>query len=230
MDYILECNDLVKKYGNKIVLNNLNLKIPKGKIIGLLGPNGVGKTTLIKVIASLLNYNSGQITIDGKSPGVDTKKIVAYLPDSEFLYQWMSIAEAINFFKKSFEDFDDVKAYSMINTLNLDSKQKIKSLSKGMQEKLNISLTFSRKSKLFILDEPLAAVDVVTRDKIIEIILKNFDKNSSILISTHLINDIEYLFNEVVFINDGKTILHGDVLNLKNKYKKSIQDLFKEII
>lgn len=230
MDYILECNDLVKKYGNKIVLNNLNLKIPKGKIIGLLEPNGVGKTTLIKVIASLLNYNSGQITIDGKSPGVDTKKIVAYLPDREFLYQWMSIAEAINFFKKSFEDFDDVKAYSMINTLNLDSKQKIKSLSKGMQEKLNISLTFSRKSKLFILDEPLAAVDVVTRDKIIEIILKNFDKNSSILISTHLINDIEYLFNEVVFINDGKTILHGDVLNLKNKYKKSIQDLFKEII
>ncbi|WP_282806517.1 ABC transporter ATP-binding protein [Clostridium tetani] len=230
MDYILECNDLVKKYGNKIVLNNLNLKIPKGKIIGLLGPNGVGKTTLIKVIASLLNYNSGQITIDGKSPGVDTKKIVAYLPDREFLYQWMSIAEAINFFKKSFEDFDDVKAYSMINTLNLDSKQKIKSLSKGMQEKLNISLTFSRKSKLFILDEPLAAVDVVTRDKIIEIILKNFDKNSSILISTHLINDIEYLFNEVVFINDGKTILHGDVLNIKNKYKKSIQDIFKEII
>ncbi|BDR67769.1 ABC transporter ATP-binding protein [Clostridium tetani] len=230
MDYILECDDLVKKYGNKVVLNNLNLKIPKGKIVGLLGPNGAGKTTLIKVIASLLNYNSGQITIDGKSPGVDTKKIVAYLPDREFLYQWMSIAEAINFFKKSFEDFDDVKAYSMISTLNLDSKQKIKSLSKGMQEKLNISLTFSRKSKLFVLDEPLAAVDVVTRDKIIEIILKNFDKNSSILISTHLINDIEYLFNEVVFINDGKIILHGDVLNLKNKYKKSIQDLFKEII
>lgn len=230
MDYILECDDLVKKYGNKVVLNNLNLKIPKGKIVGLLGPNGAGKTTLIKVIASLLNYNSGQITIDGKSPGVDTKKIVAYLPDREFLYQWMSIAEAINFFKKSFEDFDDVKAYSMISTLNLDSKQKIKSLSKGMQEKLNISLIFSRKSKLFVLDEPLAAVDVVTRDKIIEIILKNFDKNSSILISTHLINDIEYLFNEVVFINDGKIILHGDVLNLKNKYKKSIQDLFKEII
>lgn len=230
MDYILECNNLVKRYGNKVALDNLNLNIKNGKIVGLLGPNGAGKTTLIKIIASLLSYSGGEISIDGKSPGVDTKKIVAYLPDTEFLYQWMSINEAIKFFDKSFEDFDKRKAYEIIKCLNLNLDEKIKTLSKGMQEKLNISLTFSRKAKLFVLDEPLATVDVVTRDKIIDIILKNFDKESSILISTHLINDIEYLFNEVVFINNGKTILHGDVLDLKNKNKKSIEDLFKEII
>ena len=230
MGYILECNNLMKKYGNKVALDKLNLNIKKGKIVGLLGPNGAGKTTLIKVIASLLRYNGGKITIDGKSPGVESKKMVAYLPDREFLYQWMYVKEAVNFFEKSFEDFDKEKAYSMINTLNLNLNQKIKSLSKGMEEKLNLSLTFSRKAKLFVLDEPLAAVDVVTRDKIIDIILENFDKESSILISTHLINDVEYLFNEVVFINNGKTILHGNVLDLKNKYKKNIENLFKEII
>ncbi|WP_123053651.1 ABC transporter ATP-binding protein [Clostridium sp. JN-1] len=230
MDYILQCNNLTKKYGNKIALNNLNLKIKKGRIIGLLGPNGAGKTTLIKTAASLLSYNSGSILIDGKVPSVKTKKIVAYLPDKDFLYGWMTIRESLKFFKNFFEDFDHEKALKMVNDLGLDLNSKINSLSKGMQEKLNISLIFSRKAKLFLFDEPLAAVDPSMRDNIISIILNNFDKDSSILISTHLINDVEELFDEVVFVNDGKVLLHDNVEALKQKHKESIEELFKEVI
>lgn len=230
MEYVLQCNNLTKKYGNKIALNNLNLKVKKGKIIGLLGPNGAGKTTLIKTAASLLSLSSGKILIDGKKPGVGSKKVVAYLPDKDFLYGWMTIKESLNFFKKFFKDFDYKKALKMISALGLDLNLKINSLSKGMQEKLNISLIFSRKAKLFLFDEPLAAVDPSMRDKIIKIILNNFDKDSSILISTHLINDVEGLFDEVVFINEGKVLLHDNVESLKQKHKESIEDLFKEVI
>jgi len=230
MDYVLQCINLTKKYGNKIALNNLNLKIKKGKIVGLLGPNGAGKTTLIKTAASLLSYTGGNILINGKTPGVKAKKIVAYLPDKDFLYGWMTIKESLKFFKSFFEDFDYEKALKMVYDLGLDLNLKINSLSKGMQEKLNISLIFSRKAKLFLFDEPLAAVDPSMRDKIINIILNNFDKDSSLLISTHLINDVERLFDEVVFINEGKVLLHDNVETLKQKHKKSIEDLFKEMI
>lgn len=230
MEYILQCNNLTKKYGNNIALNNLNLKIKKGKIVGLLGPNGAGKTTLIKVAASLLSCNSGNMLIDGKSLSVKTKKIVAYLPDKDFLYGWMTIKEALKFFKNFFEDFDYKKALKMVSDLGLDLNSKINSLSKGMQEKLNISLIFSRKAKLFLFDEPLAAVDPSMRKKIIKIILNNFDRDSSIIISTHLINDVEELFDEVVFINEGKVLLHDNVEVLKQKHKESIEELFKEVI
>lgn len=230
MKYILQCTNLTKKYGSKKALDNFNLKIEKGKIVGLLGPNGAGKTTLIKTAASLLNYNSGKMLIDGKALSVKAKKIVAYLPDKDFLYGWMTIKESLKFFKNFFEDFDYEKALKMVSDLGLNLNLKINSLSKGMQEKLNISLIFSRKAKLFLFDEPLAAVDPSMRDKIIKIILNNFDKNSSILISTHLINDVEELFDEVVFINDGKVLLHDDVKKLKEEHKESIEDLFKEMI
>ncbi|NMM62969.1 ABC transporter ATP-binding protein [Clostridium sp. P21] len=230
MEYLLQCENLVKKYGRKKALNNLNLKIKKGKIVGLLGPNGAGKTTLIKTAASLLSYNDGSILIDGEAPSVKTKKIVAYLPDKDFLYGWMTIKEALKFFKNFFEDFDYEKALKIVYDLELDLNSKINSLSKGMEEKLNISLIFSRKAKLFLFDEPLAAVDPSMRDKIIKIILNNFDKDSSILISTHLINDVEGLFDEVVFINEGKVLLHDNVETLKEKHKESIEDLFKEMI
>ncbi|WP_333859899.1 ABC transporter ATP-binding protein [Clostridium sp.] len=230
MDYVLQCNNLTKTYGNKVALNNFNLKIGKGKIVGLLGPNGAGKTTLIKTAASLLSYTGGNILIDGKIPGVKTKKIVAYLPDKNFLYGWMTIKESLEFFKNFFKDFDYEKALKMVNDLELDLNLKINSLSKGMQEKLNISLMFSRKARLFLFDEPLAAVDPSMRDKIIKIILDNFDKDSSIFISTHIINDVEGLFNEVIFINEGKVLLHDNVEILKKKYKKSIEELFKEAI
>jgi ABC-2 type transport system ATP-binding protein len=230
MEYVLQCRNLTKRYGEKKALDGLNLKIEKGKIVGLLGPNGAGKTTLIKTIASLLNYSEGDILIDGKRPGVEAKKIVAYLPDKDFLYGWMTIKESIDFFEKFFGDFNDKRAYKMIKDLGLNINEKINSLSKGMQEKVNISLTFSRKAKIFVLDEPLAAVDPSMREKIIKIILDNFDKESSILISTHLINDVEELFDEVVFINNGKAFLHDNVERLKEKHKKSIEDLFKEVI
>ncbi|MBI6875656.1 ABC transporter ATP-binding protein [Clostridium aciditolerans] len=230
MEYLLQCENLVKKYGRKRALNNLNLEIKKGKIVGLLGPNGAGKTTLIKTAASLLSYDRGNILIDGRSPSEKTKKIVAYLPDKDFLYEWMTIKEALKFFKNFFEDFDYEKSLKMVEELELDLNSKINSLSKGMQEKLNISLIFSRKAKLFLFDEPLAAVDPSMREKIIKIILNNFDKDSSILISTHLINDVEGLFDEVVFINEGKVLLHDNVEAIKQKHKKSIEDLFKEMI
>ncbi|URZ14656.1 ABC transporter ATP-binding protein [Clostridium felsineum] len=230
MEYILQCKDLTKHYGKKIALNKLNINIPKGKIVGLLGPNGAGKSTLIKIIESLLSYDSGEIKIDGKSPSVATKKIVAYLPDKEFLYENMKIKETVNFFHKSFDDFRVDKAYEIIKSMNLNIGDKISSLSKGMQERLTIALTFARKAKLFVLDEPLAAVDPSTREKIINIILDNFDKESSILISTHLINDVEKLFDEVIFVNDGRALLHDNVEKLKKQHNKSIEDLFKEVI
>ncbi|MEF9952757.1 ABC transporter ATP-binding protein [Clostridium sp.] len=227
---ILECKNLTKKYGKKVAIDDFNLSIPKGKIVGLLGPNGVGKTTLIKTIAGLLKYSSGSMKIQGIEPGVETKKIVAYLPDREFLYQWMSINESINFFKKSFSDFNEDKARRLISDLNLSPKQKIKSLSKGNQERVNISLTISRDAKLFVMDEPLAAVDPSTRDKIIKIITENMNRESSMIISTHLINDVDVMFDQVVFMNEGKVVLYDDVEILRQKHNKSIEDLFKEMI
>lgn len=230
MSIVLKCENLTKKYGKKVALDNLNLSVSKRKIVGLLGPNGVGKTTLIKVIADLLTYSSGLIEVNGKPPGVETKKIVAYLPDKEFLYQWMTIKEIINFFKKSFSDFDEKKAFRLIKELNLDLNQKIKSLSKGNQERVNISLTISRNAKLFVMDEPLAAVDPSTREKIIKIITENMNRESSIIISTHLINDVDIMFDEVVFMNNGKVLLHDNVKKLREKHNKSIEELFKEMM
>ncbi|WP_446899198.1 ABC transporter ATP-binding protein [Clostridium sp. LBM24168] len=230
MDYILQCSNLTKTYGSKIVLDNLNLKIKKGKIVGLLGPNGAGKTTFIKIAASLLSCDDGNVMIDGKLPGIKTKKIVSYLPDRDFLYNWMTIGESLEFFRNFFEDFDYDKATRMVTDLGLDLNLKIRTLSKGMQEKLNISLIFSRKAKLFLFDEPLAAVDPSMREKIINSIRDNFDSSSSIILSTHLINDVERLFDEVVFINEGRILIHDDVQVLKAKYKKSIEEIFKEVI
>ncbi|MET3208587.1 UNVERIFIED_CONTAM: ABC-2 type transport system ATP-binding protein [Paenibacillus sp. PvR008] len=230
LEYILDCQDVIKKYGKKKALDSLNLSVRPGSILGLLGPNGAGKTTLMKLIVSLLRDYKGKILINGLQPGVETKKVVSYLPDREFLYQWMSIEQSIDFFHHSFTDFDRDRAYSMVKALGLNVKDKIKSLSKGMQERLSISLVFARKARLYVLDEPLAAVDPSTRDKIMQIILENFDPSSAILISTHLINDVERLFTDVAFVNDGKVLLQGSVDDIKGEHKQSIEELFKAMV
>lgn len=229
MGYLLEVNNISKKYGGKKALDGLTLNIEKGKIVGLLGPNGSGKTTLIKTIAALLRYDKGQILIDGKEPGVETKAIVSYLPDRDFLYKWMTIKDAVNFFKDFFKDFDERKAYEMIQYMKLDPAQKVTSLSKGMGERLNLSLVLSRKARLYLLDEPLAAVDPSTREKLINAIIDNFNEDSSIIISTHLINDVERLFDEAAFISEGKIILQEEVEKLKSVKGKSLEDIFKEV-
>ncbi|MBO3283904.1 ABC transporter ATP-binding protein [Paenibacillus sp. FSL M8-0228] len=230
MDYILNCNNVTKKYGSKKALDSLTLSIKPGTILGLLGPNGAGKTTLMKLIVSLLRDYRGEIRIKGLKPSVETKKIVSYLPDREFLYQWMTIEQAIAFFEHSFVDFNRGLAYKMVKSLGLDINDKIKSLSKGMQERLSISLAFARKATLYILDEPLAAVDPSTRDKIIQIILDNFDPTSAVIISTHLINDVEKLFTDVAFVNDGKVLLQGNVKDIRDEYEQSIEEIFKSMI
>ncbi|MEK5235919.1 ABC transporter ATP-binding protein [Paenibacillus sp. FSL L8-0470] len=230
MGNVLECANLTKMYGKKAALNGLNLTVPKGSIVGLLGPNGAGKTTLMKLIVALLRNYKGTITVGGQRPGVETKKIVSYLPDREFLYSWMSIEECVDFYYHAFADFQRDKACGMIEMLGLNLKDKVKSLSKGMQERVSLSLTFARRAQLFVLDEPLAAVDPSTRDKIMQIILDNFDPDSSILISTHLIRDVESLFTHIAIVDEGKVQLQGSVEELKREYGMPIEDLFKNIV
>lgn len=226
----MQCTDVVKSYGTKLALDHLNLEVASGQIVGLLGPNGAGKTTLMKLIVSLLRDHRGDIRILGMKPGVETKKRVAYLPDREFLYPWLKVKEACDFFAHAFEDFDLSKAERLITDLGLNPNDKVRALSKGMQERLGVALTFSRKARLYVLDEPLAAVDPSTRDKIMHMILENFDSDSAILISTHLINEVESLFTHVAVINDGKLMLHGKVESLKEEKKKSIEEIFKAIV
>jgi ABC-2 type transport system ATP-binding protein len=229
MEYLLKVESLTKKYGRKKALDGFTLNIESGKIVGLLGPNGSGKTTFIKTAAALLRSDRGEILIDGKKLGVETKALVSYLPDRDFLYKWMKIKDAVNFFKDFFKDFDEKKAYEMIEFMKLEPNQKVTSLSKGMGERLNLSLILSRKARLYLLDEPLAAVDPATRDKLINAIIQNFRDDSTLIISTHLVNDVERLFDEAAFISDGRIILHENVEKLKEERGKSLEDVFKEM-
>lgn len=231
MSYALECSGVYKMFGRKKALDDFSLNVPYGKIVGLLGPNGAGKTTLMKSIVSLVNPQKGTILIEGHKPSVHTKSLIAYLPDGNFLYQWMTIEQAIHYFQKSFLDFNETKARQMISNLQLDLKQTIGKCSKGMQERVNMSLTLSRNSKVYIFDEPLATVDPLTRDRLVNLIKNDFNKSSSsLLISTHLINDVESLFDDVAIISDGKLLLYGSVNELKQRHNKSIEDLFKEVV
>lgn len=229
MDYLLQAENLTKKYGKKKALDGFSLHVERGKIVGLLGPNGSGKTTFLKIAAALLMQSEGKILIDGKKPGIETKSLVAYLPDHDFLFSWMNIKDAVGFFKDFYSDFDEERAYELLDYMKLDPKEKVTGLSKGMKERLNISLILARKAKLYLLDEPLAAVDPVTRDKLINAIIENFNKDSSIILSTHLISDVERLFDEVAFIESGKLVMHRDVEELKEQRGKSLEDVYKEV-
>ena len=226
---LLEVKNLNKSFDNKKVLKDINFSIDKGKIIGLLGKNGVGKTTLIKLINDLLTPTSGAILIKGNKVGVETKKVISYLPERTYLNKQMKVSEVISFFEDFYEDFDSKKAKKLLKDLDLDINQKLTKMSKGMQEKVQLVLVMSRKADLYVLDEPLGGVDPATRDYILATILSNFEENSSVIISTHLISDIEKILDEVIFIDKVEIVLQSDADKLRNQEKSSIDEIFRRM-
>ena len=229
MTSILRAEKICKSYLNKKALSELDLDIMPGKIIGLLGPNGSGKTTFLKIAAGILHQTKGEILIDGQKPGAYTKSIVSYLPDNEYLPKWMKVKDAVKYFKDFYSDFDEKKAKEMLVFMKLDENSTVKSLAKGMEEKLKLSLVLSRTAKLYILDEPLGGVDPTTREQILNAIVNNFSENSSMIITTHLVHNIERIFDDVVFISNGEIILQGNAEELRRDKKKSIDELYREV-
>jgi ABC-2 type transport system ATP-binding protein len=229
MSAILECQSLSKKFSGAVALSDVNLTLERGRIIGLLGPNGSGKTTLIKIINGLLVPDTGKIQIAGMEPGIDTKKIVSYLPERTYLADWMKVSEIVAFFKDFYEDFDPKKAYEMLERLQIDPNRKLKTLSKGTKEKVQLILVMSRNADLYCLDEPIGGVDPASRDYILNTIITNYNENATVLISTHLISDIENILDEVIFIKNGAVTLHSPVDDIREKEGKSIDSLFREV-
>ena len=227
MEFI-EFKNLSKNFGPKEALKNINLTIEKGKIYGLLGPNGSGKTTMIKIINDLLQPTSGEILINGREPGIESKKIISFLPERTYLNMNMKVSELIQFFKDFYEDFRIDKAKELIGKLDLDLNQKLKTMSKGTKEKVQLILVMSRKAKLYILDEPIGGIDPAARDYIINTILTNFSDDASLLISTHLISDLEKVLDEIIFLKNGKVVRSGSTDEIRKETKLSINDLFRE--
>ena len=229
MSAILECNNLSKNYGAKAALKNVNLTVEAGQIVGLLGPNGSGKTTLIKLINGLLQPTSGTIRINGMKPGMETKAMVSYLSDKNYLSDWMKVEDIVNMFADFYADFSREKAISMLKDLDIDYKQKFKTLSKGTKEKVQLILVMAREAKLYILDEPIAGVDPAARDYILRTILQNYNPEATVIISTHLIQDVEQIFDSVIFINNGEITLQETVDDIRFKFNKSVDQLFREV-
>ena len=226
---ILECTDLSKNYGQKAALKNVNLTIEPGQIVGLLGPNGSGKTTLIKLINGLLQPSSGTIRVNGIKPGMETKAIVSYLSDKNYLSDWMRVEDIVHMFNDFYADFNMQKALDMLKDFDIDYKQKFKTLSKGSKEKVQLILVMAREAKLYVLDEPIAGVDPAARDYILRTILKNYNPEATVIISTHLIQDVEQIFDSVIFINNGEIALHETVDDVRFKFNKSVDQLFREV-
>ena len=226
---LLECKGLNKSFGKKQVLEDINLKVSKGKIIGLLGKNGTGKTTLIKLINDLLTPTSGEVLVNGEKVGVESKKIISYLPERTYLDKSMTVEKVIEFFEDFYDNFDSEKAKSLLKDLDLDTSMKLSKMSKGMQEKVQLVLVMSRRADLYILDEPLGGVDPATRDYILDTLLTNFNEDASVIISTHLISDIERILDEVIFIENGKIVLTSDTDELRTKENASIDDIFRRM-
>ena len=226
---LLEIKNLNKTFDKKTVLKDVNLSVSSGRIVGFLGRNGAGKTTLIKLINDLLTPSSGEILVKGKKIGVESKKIISYLPERTYLNKQMKVSEVISYFEDFYDNFDTKKAKKLLKDLDLDINQKLSKMSKGMQEKVQLVLVMSRNADLYILDEPLGGVDPATRDYILDTILSNFNEGASVIISTHLISDIERILDEVIFIDKGKIILQSDADKLRKKEKGSIDDIFRRM-
>ena len=224
---LLECKDLCKSFDNRVILDNVNIKIERGKIVGLLGKNGQGKTTLIKLINDLLTPTSGEVLINGKKPSIESKKIISYLPERTYFDKSMKVSDIIKYFKEFYDNFNEEKALKLLDDLELDKNLCLAKMSKGMQEKVELILVMSREADLYILDEPLGGVDPATRDYILDTILSNFKDGASVIISTHLIADIERILDEVIFIDKGKIILTGDADTIRKKEEASIDDIFR---
>lgn len=229
MNAILECKEVTKRYSGFLALNKVNIILERGKITGLLGPNGSGKTTLIKLINGLLVPDSGTLFINGTAPGIESKQIISYLPERNYLSDWMKILDLLAFFKDFYSDFDEQKAKEMLNRLHINPNLKLKTLSKGTKEKVQLILVMSRKAELYCLDEPIGGVDPAARDYILNTIITNYSENAAVLISTHLISEVEKVLDDVVFISNGHVLLHSPVDEVRNNTGKSIDSYFREV-
>ena len=226
---ILECKNLSKRYGKVSALEDVNLSIEPGRVVGLLGPNGSGKTTLIKLVNGLLTPSAGEVLVEGQRPGPLTKAAVAYLPDRDYLADWMSVEEQIRFFADFYKDFDRDKAMEMLLRLDIDPRQKFKALSKGTREKVQLILVMSRKAQLYLLDEPIGGVDPATRDYILQTIISNYDPEAAVIISTHLISDVENVLDDVIFLSYGHILMHKTVDEIRMAEGKSVDAVFREV-
>lgn len=224
---LVKCNNLCKEFDNKKILKDVNLTIPKGKIIGLLGKNGMGKTTFIKLINDLLTPTSGEVLINGERPNMNSKKVISYLPERTYLDKSMKVSQIITFFDEFYSNFNKEKAIRLLKDLDLDINAKVSKMSKGMQEKLQLILVMSREAELYILDEPLGGVDPATRDYILDTILSNFSEGASVIISTHIISDIERILDDVIFIDKGEIVLTSSADELRKKENASIDEIFR---
>ena len=228
-EYIIQCVNLSKSFGIKPALSNVSLSIERGKIIGLLGPNGSGKTTMIKIANGLLKPTNGEMLINGKTPGYESKRIVSYLPDRNYLSDKMSVFETIKMFEDFYEDFDSTRAYAMLDCLHISPDEKLGTMSKGNKEKVQLILVMSRRADIYLLDEPIGGVDPATRDYILDSIVKNHPENSTVIISTHLISDVEEILDEVIFIKNGSIVLHENAATLREREGKSVDAVFREV-
>ncbi len=226
---LVRIQNLSKQYGHKLALKNVSLELQPGAIIGLLGPNGSGKTTMLKILGGVNTIYGGSVLIDGQAPGVYTKSVVSYLPDKTYFGDWMKPKDVIALFKDFYTDFNEAKCQEMLQRLSLDINQRIKTMSKGTIEKFQLCLTMSRDAKLFLLDEPIGGVDPAARDFILDTILNNYNENATILMSTHLIADVERIFDTVIFLKDGEIALHDQIDVIRAEQGKSIDALFREV-
>ena len=229
METCLECRDLSKRFGSVQALDGVTLSIAPGRVVGLLGPNGSGKTTLIKLANGLLTPSSGEVRICGALPGKETKAVVSYLPDRPCLPEWMSADELMDYFADFFEDFDRARAADMMARLRLNPHMKYGQMSKGTREKVQLILVMSRRARLYLLDEPIGGVDPATRDYILDTIIRNYDESASVLISTHLISDVENVLDDVIFLREGRVTMQASVDDIRAQYGKSVDALFREV-
>lgn len=229
MSEVLRLEHVTKRYGSLVALNNVSLTLESGRIVGLLGPNGSGKTTMIKLINGLLTPSAGFISICGMAPGPKTKELVAYLPDNSFLNSWMKVRQIVDFYADFYADFRPERAYEMLSELGISPETRLKTLSKGNKEKVCLILVMSREARLYVLDEPIAGVDPAARDYVISTIINHYNPEATVLISTHLIADIEQVLDEVLFIQSGKILLQKTVDEIREENGKSVDELFREV-
>ena len=229
MGIVFECKNLSKKYGAFQALKDLSISVEQGQIIGLLGPNGSGKTTLIKLANGLLTPSSGEILVNGNKIGVETKKVVSYLPERTYLNNWMKVKDMIKYFCDFYEDFDSQRAYDMLQKLEINAEDKLKTMSKGTKEKVQLILVMSRNADLYLLDEPIGGVDPAARDYILNTIITNYNPKASIIISTHLIADVEKVLDDVIMIKKGELVMHKKVDEIREEYGKSVDEVFREV-